>query len=59
MSAASCIPVEVVFAPNWWFQNYGISFEEGFYLDRGQRMRGHSAFDAREIISPSAASSSP
>ena len=38
MSAALRIPVEVVFAPNWWFQNYGISFDEGFYLDRDQRI---------------------
>jgi hypothetical protein len=32
------IPVEVIFNPNWWFRNYGITFEESFYLDRGQRI---------------------
>lgn len=29
----------VVFAPNWWFRNYGISFEAPFYLDRETRIR--------------------
>jgi hypothetical protein len=33
-----CIPVEVIFNPNWWFQNYGISFDESFYLDREKRI---------------------
>jgi hypothetical protein len=32
------IPVEVVFNPNWWFRNYGISFDESFYFDRGMRI---------------------
>jgi hypothetical protein len=30
--------VSVVFAPNWWFRNYGISFEAPFYLDRETRI---------------------
>ena len=34
----SHIPVEVVFNPNWWFRNYGISFDESFYLDREKRI---------------------
>lgn len=33
------IPVEVIFAPNWWYQNYGISFDESFYLDPDIRVR--------------------
>jgi hypothetical protein len=32
------IPVEVIFNPNWWFRNYGISFDESFYLDREKRI---------------------
>lgn len=32
------IPVEVVFSPNWWFRNYGISFTEAFYFDRALRI---------------------
>ena len=36
---AAAIPVEIVFNPNWWFHNYGISFNEPFYLDRQQRIR--------------------
>lgn len=35
----SRVPVEIVFAPNWWFQNYGISFDESFYFDRAARIR--------------------
>ncbi len=34
----SPIPVEVVFNPNWWFRNHGISFDESFYLDREKRI---------------------
>jgi uroporphyrinogen decarboxylase-like protein len=30
--------VEVIFNPNWWFRNYGISFAESFYFDREQRI---------------------
>ena len=32
------IPVEVVFNPNWWHNNYGICFDESFYLDRQTRI---------------------
>jgi hypothetical protein len=32
------IPVEFIFNPNWWFRNYGVSFEEAFYLDRERRI---------------------
>jgi hypothetical protein len=34
----SRIPVEVVFNPNWWFRNYGISFDESFYFDKERRI---------------------
>ena len=34
----SRIPVEFVFNPNWWFQNYGISFDQRFYFDRDTRI---------------------
>ena len=34
----SGIPVEVIFNPNWWFRNYGISFDESFYFDRERRI---------------------
>ena len=33
------VPVGLIFSPNWWFRNYGISFEEPFYLDRRQRIQ--------------------
>lgn len=29
----------MIFAPNWWFHNYGISFGQPFYLDRDTRIR--------------------
>ena len=38
MEDGSGIPVEVIFNPNWWFRNYGISFDESFYLDCRQRI---------------------
>ncbi len=34
----SSIPVEFIFNPHWWFRNYGISFDESFYLDREKRI---------------------
>ena len=37
------IPVEVIFNPNWWFRNYGISFDESFYLDRDKRIENDVA----------------
>ncbi len=33
------VPATVVFCPNWWFRNCGISFESPFYLDRQTRIR--------------------
>jgi len=33
------LPVSLIFNPNWWFRNYGISFERPFYLDRQTRIR--------------------
>ncbi|MCX6081336.1 MAG: hypothetical protein NTW32_17530 [Chloroflexi bacterium] len=32
------IPVEIIFNPNWWHSNYGICFDEHFYLDRQTRI---------------------
>jgi hypothetical protein len=32
------IPVEIVFNPHWWFRNYGIEFDQPFYLDRARRI---------------------
>ena len=32
------IPVEIVFNPNWWHLNYGICFDQSFYLDRQTRI---------------------
>jgi uroporphyrinogen decarboxylase-like protein len=33
------IPVSVVFNPNWWYRNYGISFDRPFYFDRETILR--------------------
>jgi hypothetical protein len=35
------IPIEVIFNPNWWNQNYGICFDEFFYLDLEKRIENH------------------
>jgi len=32
------IPVEFIFNPAWWFRNYGVSFEQPFYLDPAKRI---------------------
>jgi hypothetical protein len=32
------IPVELIFNPNWWFRNYGISFDRPFYFDPKTRI---------------------
>ncbi|MCC6859999.1 MAG: hypothetical protein IT158_15635 [Bryobacterales bacterium] len=32
------IPVELIFAPHWWFRNCGIAFTRDFYFDRAARM---------------------
>ncbi|RPI20933.1 MAG: hypothetical protein EHM61_25960 [Acidobacteria bacterium] len=31
------IPFEFVFNPNWWYREYGISFDQSFYLDPRRR----------------------
>ena len=36
---AADIPVELVFHPNWWFHEYGISFDRPFYFDKETRIR--------------------
>ena len=38
MPRRTSIPVEVIFNPNWWNRNYGISFDEPFYFDKTQRI---------------------
>ncbi len=37
------VPVELVFNPNWWYQNYSISFDESFYLCRKARIENDCA----------------
>jgi hypothetical protein len=37
------VSVEVVFNPNWWFRNYGISFDQPFYFDRKARIKNDLA----------------
>jgi hypothetical protein len=32
------IPVEVIFAPDWWHHHYGIAFNRTFYFDRDTRI---------------------
>ncbi|MEN6603210.1 MAG: hypothetical protein ABFD86_12415, partial [Bryobacteraceae bacterium] len=32
------IPAEIIFNPAWWRRNYGISFEQPFYLDAAARI---------------------
>jgi hypothetical protein len=32
------IPVEIIFTPHWWFRNYGIEFDQRFYLDKELRI---------------------
>ena len=29
----------MIFNPNWWFQNYGIRFDQSFYFDRALRIQ--------------------
>lgn len=36
---AHTVPVEVIFHPNWWFRQYGLRFEQEFYLDRETRIQ--------------------
>lgn len=37
------VPVDVIFAPNWWFRNYGIRFDRNFYFDRRARVENDVA----------------
>jgi len=37
------VSVEVIFNPNWWFRNYGISFDQPFYFDRKARIENDLA----------------
>ena len=34
----ACLPVELVFNPNWWNKTAGISFDRSFYLDPQARI---------------------
>jgi uroporphyrinogen-III decarboxylase len=33
------IPIEIIFNPNWWYQNYGVSFDRSFFFDPWQRVK--------------------
>ena len=35
------VPVEVVFAPDWWYSHCGIAFDEAFYFDKETRIRNN------------------
>jgi uroporphyrinogen-III decarboxylase len=37
-SSNRILPVELIFNPNWWYQNYGIAFDEAFYFDLDARI---------------------
>ncbi|MDY0018466.1 MAG: uroporphyrinogen decarboxylase family protein [Anaerolineae bacterium] len=39
MSEQHRMPVSLIFNPNWWFHNAGISFDASFYFDREARIR--------------------
>lgn len=39
MTSHRTVPVEVVFAPDWWYSHYGIAFDEPFYFDKETRTR--------------------
>jgi hypothetical protein len=32
------LPIDVVFHPNWWHKNYGLSFDRDFFYDPGRRV---------------------
>ncbi|MCK4449884.1 MAG: hypothetical protein KAX26_04760 [Anaerolineae bacterium] len=38
-TASDFLPVELIFNPNWWYHNYGISFDQSFYLDQETRIK--------------------
>lgn len=37
-STESSLPIELIFNPNWWHQNYHISFDKSFYFDGEARI---------------------
>ena len=37
-TAEECLPVELVFNPNWWYHTAGISFDKAFYFDAETRI---------------------
>ncbi len=39
MEPKEFLPIEIVFVPNWWHQNYGFDFGPSFYLDHETRIR--------------------
>lgn len=39
----SAVPASFIFNPNWWYRNYGISFDSSFYLDRRRRIENDQA----------------
>lgn len=38
-SGRACLPVDLVFNPNWWHKTAGISFDRSFYMDPSARIR--------------------
>jgi hypothetical protein len=38
MATEPYIPADVVFHPNWWHQNYGLSFDRDFFYDPERRV---------------------
>ncbi len=38
VTASAFLPVELIFHPRWWYQNYGISFDSSFYFDLKTRI---------------------
>jgi hypothetical protein len=38
-TAGECLPVELVFNPNWWYHTAGISFDRSFYFDAETRIQ--------------------
>jgi hypothetical protein len=42
------IPIEIIFNPNWWNQNYGICFDQSFYMNLKKRI--DNDFEMRNIL---------
>jgi len=36
--SAPCLPLDVVFHPNWWHRHYGLSFDRDFFYDPQRRV---------------------